>query len=473
MESGGDVFKRLSGHVKAALGEVGNQIKHHAKQATKDIGIDIDSIQPPFCTGLNQVKCSMFALPGISAMKRTTVSISGTYSFEFSLKLHPQEIGVVVVTVGIVEESDCVFTWKRKHGSIEDTIDHVQGPRYVLTADDIGTSLVVTCTPSGDFGTAVGEIGPFDVDVCSRRAIQDALVSGTARRDIFVERDEATVDAVRDILKNNRSVAQADGGDTKYVMYIMPDEVQIQPDDDYKGEEIIKCRYSSSFPRFRLCREDNVRFFMKVDEKHEITLRAFSKQQRDLVVLLVRAFHSRLLILNSLEANSIEVLSDGRLQDPTNGGRHLNVVLALQKANDDLSVSLEETSRLRKELRRCKQEKSFLESEIQNTINVFQQQLSENDNKETNRGKQKDKNNEHLYTELINRNAQLAEQLAEMARERDAKEMENDVLKGERNRLEKHSQSIVKDLEKVRFDNECLQKQVEELKAKIRKLASC
>ncbi|ORM40064.1 uncharacterized protein BXIN_1191 [Babesia sp. Xinjiang] len=473
LDASGDVLRKLTGQFKAALGEVGTQLRHHASQASREIGIDLDTLQPPFCRGLNQVHCSLFAAPGSCASKRTSVTITGDFNFGFNVKFHPQEIGVVIATVSGVRESDCVFRWTRKHASYEVAIDHINGPRYVLTADDVGNSLILHCTPSGSLGTAVGEIGPFDVDVTSRRAIQDALINSSARHDLFVERDFCSVFCLSELLHIPEHTMTADGTNVKYVMYIMSEEVQIQPTDDYKGDEIVKCRYSSSFPRIRLCNDDPLRMFLRINNKHELTLRTFSKQQRDMVALTLRAFHSKLLILNALEANSLEVLRDGKLQDPTNGGRHLNVILALQKANDDLSVSLDETTRLRRELNRCRQEKSFLESEMENTIKVFQQQLSESDTEEPNKGSQKENYNETLYTELINRNAQLADQLEEMTKERNILEEEVDILRGERNRLDKHSQSVIKDLEKLRFDNECLVKQIEELKNKIRKLASC
>ncbi|GIX60843.1 DNA topoisomerase 2 [Babesia caballi] len=472
IDAGGDVFRKITGQFKAALGEVGTQLRHHATQATKEIGIDLNGLQPPFCKGLNQVQCSLFAAPGSSAIKRTSVAVSGEYNFGFNLKFHPQEIGVVVATVSGVKEEDCVFRWARRHATYEIDIDHVTGPRYALSADDIGTSLVLYCTPNGDLGTAIGEIGPIDVDVTSRRAIQDALISSTARHDLFLERDASTARSLSGCLHAPEQAPKADGSHVKYVMYIMSEEVQLQPD-DFTAEGVIKGRYSSSYPRVRLCKDDALRLFLRINDKHEITLRAFSKQQRDMIALMLRAFHSRLLILNALEANSLEVLRDGKLQDPTNGGRHLDVVLALQKANDDLSVSLDETTRLRREVSRCKQEKSYLESEIENTIKVFQQQLSASDADAPQAGQPKDGYNETLYTELINRNAQLADQVSELTAERNALEGEVDALRGERNRLEKHSQSVVKDLEKLKFDNQCLEKQIQELKAKVRKLAAC
>ncbi|GFE53109.1 DNA topoisomerase 2, putative [Babesia ovis] len=474
LDASGGVFRKLTGHFKAALGEVGTQLKHHASQATKEIGIDLDNFQPPpFCRGLNQVQCSLFSPPGSCASKRTSITISGDYNFGFNVKFHPQEIGVVVATVSGVKESECVFKWRRKHDSYEVDIDYVTGPRYILTADDVGNSLILHCISNDGLGTAIGEIGPFDVDVTSRRAIQDALINSTARHDLFLERDASSVRSILEVLRTPEANIKPDGSNIKYVIYIMSEEVQLQPDDDFKGEEILKCRYTSSYPRVRLCNEDPLRMYLRISDKHELTLRTFSKQQRDMVALMLRAFHSRMLILNALEANSLEVLRDGKLQDVTNGGRHLNVVLALQKTNDDLSVALDETTRLRRELSRCKQEKSFLESEMENTIKVFQQQLSEDDDKKPKKGHQKENHNETLYTELINRNAQLADQLSEMTKERNAMEEELDTLRGERNRLDKHSQSVIKDLEKLKFDNQYLQKQVEELKNKIRKLASC
>ncbi|GBE59146.1 DNA topoisomerase 2, putative [Babesia ovata] len=472
IDAGGAVFRKLTGQFKAAIDEVGVQLKRHASQATKEIGIDLENLQPPFCKGLNQVQCSLFSAPGSCANKRTTVTVSGEFDFGFNVKFHPHEIGVVIATVSGVNELDCTFKWKRRHASYEVDIEHTDGPRYSLTADDIGTSLIIHCTHSGGLGTAIGEIGPFDVDVASRRAIQDALINSTARHDLFLERDATSVKCLCDVLKIPAHAMKTDGSSVKYAMYIMAEEVQLQPDDDIKGDGILKCKYSSSFPRLRLCTEDPLKLFLRISEKHELTLRAFSKQQRDMVALMLRAFHSRQLILNTLEANSLEVMRDGKLQDPTEGGKRLDVVLALQKANDDLSIMLEETARTRRELSRCKHEKSFLESEIENTIKVFQQQLSSDDAEASQTGQQKESYNETLYTELINRNAQLADQLSEITKERNAMEEEVDTLRGERNRLERHSQSVVKDLEKLRFDNQCLLKQIEELKAKIRKLAA-
>ncbi|EDO08046.1 hypothetical protein BBOV_III004830 [Babesia bovis T2Bo] len=472
LEASGGVFRKFTGQFKAALGEVGTQLKHHASQATKEIGIDLDNINtPPFCKGINQVQCSLFSPPGSCASKRTSISVSGDYNFVFELKFHPHEIGVVICTVSNVKEQDCTFKWRRKHATYVVDIEHAKGPRYVLTADDIGNSIVVHCTPEGGLGTAIGEIGPFDVDVTSRRAIQDSLINSSARHDVYMERDAATIKTVTEVLRNPDITFCKDGSQVKYVMYIMAEEVQLQSDDDFKGDTILKCRYTSSFPRVRLCNHEPCRMFLTISDKHEVTLRMLSKQQRDMVALTLRAFHSRALILNSLETNSLEVLRDGKLQDVTSGGRHLNVIMALQKANDDLSVALDETTRLRKELSRCKQEKSFLESEMENTIRVFQQQLSEDDTQEPSKGHNKE-NYETLYTDLINRNAQLADQLAEITRERNNIEQELDTVRGERNRLDKHVQSVVKDLERLRFDNQCLEKQVEDLKAKVRKLAS-
>jgi len=57
---------------------------------------------------------------------------------------------------------------------------------YQISADDIGCIVVVEASLADDqnpdyYGTAVGEIGPFDLDPASRRAIDNSVAAGGSR----------------------------------------------------------------------------------------------------------------------------------------------------------------------------------------------------------------------------------------------------------------------------------------------------
>ena len=74
--------------------------------------------------------------------------------------------------------------WKRRIGDSIVDIPGIQSNMYQISADDIGTSVIVEAQPAergGQWcGCALGEIGPFELDAGTRRSLDNALsASGT------------------------------------------------------------------------------------------------------------------------------------------------------------------------------------------------------------------------------------------------------------------------------------------------------
>ncbi|AFZ79354.1 hypothetical protein BEWA_022020 [Theileria equi strain WA] len=498
MDGETDIFSRLGSKFATALGEVGNQLRQHAKQATREIGFSIDTLQSPFCGNPGDVQCSLFSFIGTNSSKSTNINISGTYTFDFDVRFHPKEIGLIVVSLGRVDRSDFKFAWKRCLKSYETPLDNVDGCEYRLNADDVGATIVVTCSNFTTGEVAVAEIGPVDIDVRSKRLIQDALFNNTSRHPLYLQ-------AVHDSAKTDIQYAEQRGnGSNRYLLYILLEELMVQPEEmtslSSNDPRVYRSRFSSSYPRVRLDPGNDLVFFIKMNENVELEFKVYSRQQRDLIVLMVRVFHSRTLLLNSFEYNSLELTRDGRLDTVVNN-KNFNMNAMLQKLNNELSVAIEDNNRLKRELHQSKQEKTFLELEIKSTIQVFQQQIagdakditctelsgpnvtrsSEISRQTTNASGvtsadieemstyNKDQS-EDVYVELINRNAMLVEQVSRLSAENANLQAEIDTVTSEKNRLQKHSQCVLQDFEKLKNENLELTKTMGELKKKIRKL---
>ncbi|EAN32749.1 hypothetical protein TpMuguga_02g00466 [Theileria parva strain Muguga] len=490
METHSDVFKKLGTHVTCALQEVGAQLKFHAKQATNELVSNFDNLKTPFCGRLtNEINCSLFQEPNSNTLRQTQVKTSGNYKFGFEVNLLPQDLGVLSVSVTGVDVSLCDFTWRRVLYSYEWHLDHVSGPTYKLTADDVGTTIAVKCSLRGSDEEAEAEVGPIDIDVRSKRLIQESLINNTSRHQLYL------VDV------NSEKVSA--GSDYRhFVLYLLEEELVLKPEDNLAFNFRTKCRFGTDYPRVTLDFEDELKFYVEFDQSLKYSLRVYNKSQRDSVVLMIRVFHSRVLLNNCFENNQTELTRDGRLDLIVNK-KTFSLNSLIQRQSVDLSNLILENSRLERELERSKQEKSFLELEMKNTIQVFQEQIAEESLKsgsESSRMKVHEDTSRHpgtsklisrqttsasgfsdpetsnnenqgLYMELFSRNASLNEKLSLLTKENASLHDQLNNQVAEKNRLEKQSKCVLKDYEKMISENEQLRTKMGELRSKIKKLS--
>ncbi|XP_952253.1 uncharacterized protein TA13320 [Theileria annulata] len=477
METHSEVFKKLGTHVTCALQEVGAQLKFHAKHATNELVSNLDNFKTPFCGKLtNEMNCSLFQEPNSNTLRQTQVKTSGNYKFGFEINLVPQDLGVLSVSVSGADVSSFNFTWRRVLYSYECQLDHVSGPTYKLTADDVGTTIAVKCNLKGSDEEAEAEIGPIDIDVRSKRLIQEALINNTSRHQLY-------------LVEVNSEKVQTGSDYRHFILYLLSEEVVLKPEDNLAFNFRTKCRFGTDYPRVTLDLEDELKFYLEFDQSLKYTLRVYNKNQRDSVVLMIRVFHSRVLLNNCFENNQTELTRDGRLDLIVNK-KTFSLNSVIQRQAMDLSNLILENSRLERELERSKQEKSFLELEMKNTIQVFQEQIAKESvnsvpestrlrvHEETSRHPGTNKflsrqttsasgysdvepsNNENqgLYMELFSRNASLNEKLSLLTKENST----------EKNRLEKQCKCVLKDYEKMTSENEQLLSKMGELRSKIK-----
>ncbi|UKK02038.2 DNA topoisomerase 2 [Theileria orientalis] len=494
--------------VSSALQEVGAQLKYHAKQAKNELSVNIDNLKSPICGRLgSEVTCSLFPVPNSKSVRMAELKTFGNHTFGFDVKFHPQEIGMIVVSVTGVDLRLCKFSWRRKLHSYECSIDHCTESTYKLTADDVGNTIVVHCSLEGSHEYAEAEIGPIDIDVRSKRIIQEALINNTSRHQLY-------------LLEVNSEKVPSQSDYRHIVLYLLAEEVTLKPEDNMGFAWRSKCRFGTDFPRAKLDVEDELRFYLEFDSDLKFTLRVYNRNQRDLVVLMLRVFHSRVLLNTSFENNQMELTRDGRLDHLVNMNT-LSLNALVERLSVDVSFLILENSRLSRELERAKQEKSFLELEMKSTIQVFQEQIAneqqnsketsvevplklqtkdlekEPEDKELNthrvlprklpsqRGLSRQTTtasalsefdptgdeNQSLYTDLVNRNATLNEKLSLLTQENNSLQEQLNKQVGEKNRLEKQSKCTLKDLENLKSENEQLQLKMGELKSKLRKLS--
>ncbi|UKJ90426.2 DNA topoisomerase (ATP-hydrolyzing) [Theileria orientalis] len=508
MDTSSDVLKKLGTHVSSALQEVGAQLKYHAKQAKSELSANIDNFKSPICGRLgSEVSCSLFPVPNSRSLRTTELKTSGNYTFGFDVKFHQQEIGLIEVSVTGVDLRLCKFSWRRKLHSYECLIDHCTQSTYKLTADDVGNTIVVNCSLEGSHEYAEAELGPIDIDVRSKRLIQDALINNTSRHQLY-------------LLEVNSEKVPSQSDYRHIVLYLLAEEVTLKPEDNMGFSWRSKCRFGTDFPRAKLDVEDELRFYLEFDTDLKFTLRVYNRNQRDLVVLMLRVFHSRVLLNNSFENNQMELTREGRLDQLVNMST-LSLNALVERLSVDVSFLILENSRLSRELERAKQEKSFLELEMKSTIQVFQEQIANEQQAAREAGveapiklqtknlekepEDKDLNthrvlprklhsqrglsrqtttasalsefdttgdeNQGLYADLVNRNAMLNEKLSLLTQENNSLQEKLNKQVGEKNRLEKQSKCALKDLEDLKSENEQLQVKMGELRSKLRKLS--
>ncbi|BAM40193.1 DNA topoisomerase 2 [Theileria orientalis strain Shintoku] len=508
METNSEILRKLGTQVSSALQEVGAQLKYHAKQAKSELSVNIDNFKTPICGRLaNEVNCSLFPVPNSKSQRTAELKTSGNHTFGFDVKFHQQEIGLIVVSVTGVDSRLCKFSWRRRLHSYECAIDHCTQSTYKLTADDVGNTVVVRCSLEGSHEYAEAEIGPIDIDVRSKRMIQEALINNTSRHQLY-------------LLEVNSEKVQSQSDYRHVVLYLLAEEVTLKPEDNMGFAWRSKCRFGTDFPRAKLDLEDELRFYLEFDADLKFTLRVYNRNQRDLVVLMLRVFHSRVLLNSSFENNQMELTRDGRLDQLVNMNT-LSLNALVQRLSVDVSFLILENSRLGRELERAKQEKSFLELEMKSTIQVFQEQIAneqqtakelsvevpikrqsknlekEPEDKELNthrvlprklasqRGLSRQTTttsalsefdstsdeNQSLYADLVNRNAMLNEKLGLLTQENNSLQEQLNKQVGDKNRLEKQSKCALKDLENLKSENEQLQLKMGELRSKLRKLS--
>jgi len=261
--------------------------------------------------------------------------------------------------------------WRRRLGSTAVVMD-VTSNVYQLSADDMGACIQVEAQPADaddrEFhGTAVGEIGPFDIPTSTKTAILNAVGRGGTVMPIIIDSEASSPSPCRGMLKlpcrsdavakrQMRQVGAAGspgGGPTTTLtqtrnarLLIGREHVTVQTTGSGDGEHttLYRCHYDATSPQIVLHPKDPRKFKLIIavvagDEDEmgpreassgldvqdqdlsSVTLccRSLSRNHRDLIALTIRCFQASV----HLETNCLleRLLQPGSTQ-PASGVEH-------------------------------------------------------------------------------------------------------------------------------------------------------
>ena len=296
--------------------------------------------------------------------------VTGQYNYGFSFYLEGRgfdQTGTVVATAVSRHDRNVPVAltcrWKRRIGDSVVDIPGIQSNMYQISADDIGTSVIVEAQPAerGEewCGVALGEIGPFELDAGTRRSLDNALGAGGTRYPVayhLSDVDEKKIDTT---------------------LHISPEFIKFCPPPGRTdcGPVETMDSYTADYPKVIIHPLNTVRFKLILDQDRQYHLSSVSRTQRDLIALTVRVFHARVqmtttALLRSLFVNPATPGTPASAQEAARLGQ-IDMQIKLQRFNGELNRALCTSEVLERILQQSCKEKNQLDSELQSTIESY------------------------------------------------------------------------------------------------------
>eukprot|EP00929_Paragymnodinium_shiwhaense_P027531 TRINITY_DN1613_c0_g2_i1.p1 TRINITY_DN1613_c0_g2~~TRINITY_DN1613_c0_g2_i1.p1 ORF type:complete len:670 (-),score=214.25 TRINITY_DN1613_c0_g2_i1:83-2092(-) len=301
-------------------------------------------------------------------------TVSGECNYHFTFRLQGTgffQTGVLVAsaessppgTGGLPVPLRC--RWRRRIGQEFVEIQGVTSNMYQISADDIGTQISVEAQPAdaedGFSGVMTGVHGPFELDLATRRLLDNALGQGGCR---FVV---AKADTLEDM-----PAAGERREKSEVAVVVTADEVRIASA-SASGRDLA-VEYRAEYPKVIIHPLDVSKFEIRTSETRAFQFAAASRTARDLIVLTIRCFHARKHV-PSLEL--VNRLLPVQMSQGAGGANGYNprspIEPEFQDGKLDTCIILE---RLAREQNRAVLQKDVLEKTLRNT-SMEKQELQE------------------------------------------------------------------------------------------------
>mmetsp|Transcript_34577 Transcript_34577/g.98355 ORF Transcript_34577/g.98355 Transcript_34577/m.98355 type:complete len:665 (+) Transcript_34577:77-2071(+) len=307
-------------------------------------------------------------LSRLDAPRDTTYGrVSGEFNYRFTFKLEGGggffQTGVLVAAAesptGLPVPLRC--RWKRRVGEVPVEIMGVTSNMYQISADDIGTEVLVEAQPAdfedGLFGVALGEIGPFELDPSTRRSLDNAVGLGGQRF------------AVTQIREGTSS-----SGNRELSINVSTDCVRVANTQGSQGREVV-AEYSQEYPRVIIHTFDIVKFQLVMNESRSFCLAAPSRTVRDLIALTIRFFHARKHIsMTSVlrQVLPVQTVAAGiAAAAPTLPDPRLERCVVLERLTRELNRAMQQKDSLDRVLRNTCAENRHLQEQLSDSIAGF------------------------------------------------------------------------------------------------------
>lgn len=228
-------------------------------------------------------------------------------------------------------------------------IPNISSNMYQISADDIGTHIRVAAVAAdgedGYRGTAMGEIGPFELDPSTRRSLDNAIGAGGSRFPV----------------RHYKNETDAEASTQDLVIHVMQEDVKVvTPGMTEKHNKEVNTHYGADYPKVIIHPLDTVKFQLVFSEDKIFHLAALSRTSRDLVALTIRCFHARKYISTSY------ILSHQRGQSDA-----LDLQVMISRLTQELNRAIGSKERIERVLKKTAEEKSSLDAQLHETITSY------------------------------------------------------------------------------------------------------
>lgn len=295
--------------------------------------------------------------------------VSGNHRFHFVLQFEPRSEGGGLCQTGVLVASAYTGTderssmpimcqWKRRIGAHLIEIPNINGTMYHTSADDIGMEIVCQASVTGDpsLGTALGIMGPFELDPITRLSLENLIVSGVSS---FPARHCRNED---------------DPQPRDLQIRVTMDFVKVVHPGADRGASEVSAPYTADYPKVVLHPVDTNKFTLFLTDEQEKTYRfqALSRTSRDLIALLVRCFHARKYVGTSFILSRL-------FQNPATPGAPLTSVEAtdfdlsslVERLGRELNRTVSQLEVVERVVRNANAEKGELQAQLRETIGSY------------------------------------------------------------------------------------------------------
>mmetsp|Transcript_23662 Transcript_23662/g.67947 ORF Transcript_23662/g.67947 Transcript_23662/m.67947 type:complete len:654 (+) Transcript_23662:140-2101(+) len=250
--------------------------------------------------------------------------------------------------------------WKRRVHDLVVDIPGVTTNMYQISADDIGTHVIVEASPAdsddGLYGSVVGEIGPFELDPMTRRNLDNALGRGLV---FAVSQARPPSD-----------VGASPPSRPDHHIHVTSECIRVAPLDergDERSHKEVSAEYTAEYPRVIIHTLDTVRFQLSLSESRSFSMIAESRASRDLLALTIRCFHANRFVPIHTVVDALlpphQLHPQGQSMD-----NRLDMCIMVERLVMELNKSVERKEVADKVLRNTKVEKKNLQEQLMESI---------------------------------------------------------------------------------------------------------
>ncbi|CAG9322154.1 unnamed protein product [Blepharisma stoltei] len=403
------------------------------------------------------------SLKFLKAKQKIEVRGEFTYNFELEVKYEETNISAFIAKATNASNIPILMEckWKRITGDRTYLIPGITSNAYQPTCEDIGSCIAVEASPVDPHdgqGTAEAVCGQLTLDPNIRKNLEYILSSGTSKFTLYYSSD-----LLDHLARNDEAVLEINQTMLKLEVY--------QRDGTLDTGNSFSTSYSIDYPKIILHHSDSKKLIFILNEgvaaineteelpyNRKMSVQCMSRQNRDLIVMTVRAFAVRNYLIHSKAI-------DGMFSQELPRNTSIDYAVELEIALNELNNLASENFELNKDKKRQKRELKALEGEMKETIEAYQTMLNyQNEGgKETELSEEIEKLKNELNIAIVNKQ-KLRKKVQEKEEEIKDLRKENEMLKEKQIGAEKELEmKIVKeqDLEKYEEMEKKMSTQIE------------